>query len=386
MERLHRTLVAMLILLSFFHIASTVNAVEVSFAVKPSVAEPGEDVNIDVELVNKANGSLGSNIGDADNVEINYLDSYPLRLKRKSQSITDPFRLCFSCTKKGTFYFSVDPDANSNVYPIFFEVKEGAFTFNKELSIEVKGFPNLVFDTTIDKETLKPGDIFNMSLKLTNVGSGAAKKIKISQESTNFIMQGDNLIFVDELPIKQSKNVSLTFLVNEDVKPGTYLLPIIISNEDTRRNLFNFTQKIGLSILNKAKINIRNLKVARDDGLLDIRLRVENVGKGEANDITAELNTKYQGFKKNYIGKLDTDEDLPIIFTLHMKNSGKQTIPLIVKYNDDFGNYTLVENLEFEAKNKFGVLTFLYILLPVVVFISVLIFFQMRRRHRNSEV
>jgi len=362
-----------------------VNAIELSFSLNPSTAEPGQDVDVDIDVINRPNVSTGSDIKDYNNVEINFLESYPFHLKRKSQSITEPFYLCSSCTKKGTFYLSVDPQASSNVYPLFFELKYGTTISNEKVFAEVKGFPNIVFDTHLLKSNLKPRDKFNISLQLTNVGSGLAKTIKISQDSTDFIMEGDNLVFLDELISKQSKTVILTFLVNEKIKPGAYLLPIKVSTEDSRRNHFNFTQSIGLNILHKAKINIRNLKVSRDGNVYDIRLRVENVGKGEANDITAELLTKYEGFKKNYIGKLNTDEDLPIIFTLNIGGNAKQSIPLAIKYNDDFGDYTLNENIEFEIPSPFGILTYVSIILPVVLLILILVFFIIRRRRHHSE-
>ena len=129
-----------------------------------------------------------------------------------------------------------------------------------------------------------------------------------------------------------------------------------------------------------AQINIRNLKVTNANDLYDIKLRVENVGKGEAKDVTAELLTDYEGFKKNYIGKLGIDEDLPIIFTLFISDKGKQSIPLLIRYTDDLGNFSLQENIEFEIQGTLGSMLRLPIIIIIAAVLLIGIFIWLRNK------
>ncbi len=358
------------LILASLLISNSVFALDFSFTTKPSVAKPGQDVVVDVEIVNKVVAGSSGSVVDKKNLKIDFIESYPFSITRKSESIREPFDLCYSCTKKGAFFLYVDPKASSSVYPIYFEILDNDVIIRKEVLVEVKGVPDIIFDTTIVQESIKPGDAFNVTLKLNNFGTGSARNIKISQDSTSFVIEGDNLVFLGDLGIGESKNVTITFIANDNIKPGTHLLPLVINAQDTGSNYYNYSQKIGLRILNQAQINIRNLKISNANDLYDIRLRVENVGRGEAKDVTAELLTDYEGFKKNYIGKLGIDEDLPIIFTLFINDKGKQSIPMLIKYTDDLGSFSLQENIEFEIQRTFGsILKSLIIVVIVAVLI-----------------
>ena len=75
-------------------------------------------------------------------------------------------------------------------------------------------------------------------------------------------------------------------------------------------------------------------------------VRLENVGEGEAHVVKAKLEgLEGSGNTNAFLGRLDKDDDAPAVFTFVPEKAGEQGVTLLVKYEDDFGEHQLSENL-----------------------------------------
>ncbi len=378
-----------LCLMAFLIIANASYALEIDFTQQTTNPEPGKNLVIDVEIVNMATGVNSGSLNDKKGMTIEFIDSYPFSLVRKSENIREPFDVKFGDSKKGSFYIYVDPNARSYTYPLIFEVNDAGTIIRKEVLIEIKGYPDILFDTDLQKREIEPGEKFNITLKLTNIGTGLANNIKVGQDSTNFIMIGDNLIFADKLESKESRYINLTFVTNDNIVPNSYLLPLTVAFQDSSRNTYNTTQSIGIKVLNKAKLNVRNVKVTNNKNVYDVQLRVENVGKGDAKDVVAEIDSVYQGFKRNYIGKLKPNEDLPLIFTLKLTGRGEhESFPLKIYYTDDLGSSILTETIEFDRINERSFFAEIVLFLSVIgaTVVSVILYLRKKNHLKVNEI
>jgi len=374
--------------MAFCALLPDIYAIEIDISSRTSNPEPGKNLIVEVNIINKANATNA--LIDKDNLEVDFVESSPFSLIRKSENIREPFNLKAGDSKKGTFYIYISPDARSYTYPLIFELKEGNIVTRKELMIEVKGFPDIVFDTTSSKKEIEPGEKFNLTLKFTNFGTGIANSIKIVQESTSFILLGDNLLYADKLDSKESKLMNMTFVTDDNAEPGSYLLPLKITYHDNERKQYNASQSIGIKVINKAKLNVRNVKLSGKGKEFDINLRLENVGLGDAKDVIAELKTPYRGFKKNFVGKLSPNEDLPLIFTLESGIKSHESILLVVTYSDDLGYNSFNETIEFDRLSGLALSSTLTYLVSAALLTGLFALIYLRRKrnaadHENKE-
>jgi len=331
-------------------------------SVSPEPVEPGEDVTVKVRLVN--NGG-----GNAEKLSVKLDAKPPFIHKIEEGGFTAP--LCAGCSRDNTYYLVVDSDAESGIYPIVFNafVGETQVIFDKKVNIDVRGRPDLVFITRAVDEVV-PNSRFSSVLTVENVGTGEAREIKLSPHSQDFVVLGSSMKTIEELNPSETADVPFEFTASENIDADVYHIPVEISYLDEKGDLHKKTEDIGARVINYGELNIDSIKITglATDGIIvekgepfSIIARVENVGYGDAEFISAQFECPFKGIKKAYVGKLEDDEDAPAVFNLISQDKGMFDCALVFNYKDDLGMHKTVEffNVYIGRNTKYDIMFYL---------------------------
>ena len=313
-------------------------------SIYPQPAEPGEDLELDVTFFNRESSSTNT-----FSIALEY--DYPFIFKSATENITNR-DLCSNCGISSKYFFLIDPSAVSGTYPLFIKVFSGSSQEVKQVDITVKGSPSVVFKTNLeDLNQVIPDSQFEVRMNVSNVGSGEARQIKISTDSSNFITLGNSIYTIDKLKPNETQEASFEFLAASDLKATSYTIPFNIKYKDDQGNEISTSQNVGVRVVNKANIDIQTIKVVSSKGSSQIKqneqftviARLENTGKGDANSVSANITCPFSDNKKAFIGKLKKDEDAPVVFDLVSYQGGSFACGLTINYEDDLGSYNVEE-------------------------------------------
>ena len=337
--------------------------------VSPEPVEPGQDVTVKARIYN-----YGDEIAKDVNVKLNA--QYPFYLKVQSSNFADYDNICIYCSKDNTYYLTVDANAVSGIYPIEFEINENKGTTKKtqEINILVIGIPDIVFEADSIKKTIMPNEKFTAQLTFKNIGTGIARNIKIIPQSTDFIKLGSGLDVIEEINPKEEKTINISFDVTETLVPNTYNIPFMISFSDERSNKYNLSQNFGIKVVHGAELGLQNLKITPQNNInegdeIEIQIRIENTGSGNAENVKVVLDSIMEGNKVAYMGRIEKNDDEPTIFSMNAVSAGNIKNILKITYRDDFGEHELIEefSINVEEKKKQNSMTIVFICLGLTI-------------------
>ena len=356
--------------LSFANLnADTSNLKIVAEEVTPEPVEPGQDVTVKARIYN-----YGNDIAKDVNVKLNA--KYPFYLKTQSSNFADYNDLCIYCSKDNTYYLTVDANAVSGIYPIEFEIyaDKGNAKKTQSINIIVIGIPDIVFEAEPVKKTVMPNEKFTAQLTFKNIGTGIARNIKITPQSTNFIKLGSGLDVIEEINPKEERTINISFNVAETLTPNTYNIPVQIRFTDERSNKYNISENFGIKVVHGATLGLQNLKITPQNNIkegdeVEIQIRIENTGNGNAQNVKVVLDSGMEGNKIAYLGRIEKNDDEPTIFTLTAQNSGRIKNNLKITFNDDFGEHELNEEffINIEENKKQNSMTIVFACLGLTI-------------------
>jgi len=175
----------------------------------PYPVNPGETFSIEIQIQN--NGYM-----EASGRTIEIIPKDPFTLlpgEDESQTIaTIAPRSSYSIT----YRLSVDSTAPSNSYPIDFRIFTGNdrnFFEEDSIDINVEGEANLVLDDLYtNPETLEPGTIADVIVKIKNIGTGTARDLQLSLNSTHDEIKpvlAKGKVYVGDIPAGETKTATM---------------------------------------------------------------------------------------------------------------------------------------------------------------------------------
>lgn len=236
---------------------------------------------------------------------------------------------------------------NTLRYP--FPVRVNERTSLKEASLEVeKDIP----------EEIRPGDDFTLSLKLTNRGETAAHDIFVEiGEVQSIYSNNPNNYYIEHLEPGKSREIQLRFKSSKDTPTGTIIIPIDIIYEGLGSEVKKQSETAGIEVIGIAELSISNIKtdplnVKRGD-TFTLLVRIENAGDGDAKSVKATItNLPFSGVKEAFLGKIESDDDSPAVFTLIQDKSGSFDYNLQISYKDDSGEHTITEKMNLVVRDN----------------------------------
>ncbi len=344
-------------------------------SITPYPVEPGLDFSIQLRVYNDGGEK-------AENVSIGFLKSNAFFLTGKDDDFDKPFSLCTGCSKDNIYYFTVLPDVKSGEYPLIFKIKEGNVIYEEKIFVRVIGQPDIIFEANLLEDAVMPDSSFDVELNIKNVGTGIARNIKIVPQTQGFVMEGANLLFIEEIKPDDSVKETVHFMVSDSNLPGPQKLAFTLIYKDEKSTSYSLEQSLGIKLLNKVNLDIAAVMIDPQPIIKGkntiVTVRIENLGEGKAENIQVFLeNDGFKGQSKAYIGKLDEDEDAPAVFSLIPSKSGRQNFTVKVTYEDDEGKHELIDTLELSVLEdlKKWFMIFLIGGFCVLVFIAGITFF-----------
>ncbi len=358
-------------------------------SIDPQPVEPGSYFSITLKIENSGS--------EPKNITLNLKENHPFKILYNNDQKN---RICGGCSREKTYYISVNPDAISGLYPLEYtliseQTKDNRIiklTHKGKVHISVKGKPDIFFYAKKQTHPLSQNDEMNINLTLYNKGSGIAKRIKITPSSSEAVLHGSNMIYINELKPGQNKKLTLNFHLSKNINTGPHQIPITITYHDYEGQEYTYTENYGFIVSDKADISIKSIKIQSDEikgKPIEIELRIENSGNGEAKDITAKIDSDLvYGHTTQYGGILKKDEDIPIIFNIITQKQGPLHLPLKITYKDDYGTHEINTKINLYIKSNNIIKTIIYLInisiLIIALFLIILITKHYLKREKNE--
>lgn len=352
----------------------------------PQPVEPGQDLMLSLTL---ANGNA-----EANNVVLTINPDPSVILKNENDRVTNEGRIISYGTVAETYLLHIDQSAFSGIYEIEFMARwmsNGQLNeINKTFKVMVQGAPQLaISNITIDSGSISPKDMFNITFLLSNAGSGIAREIEISAETSGlpFVPAGADTKIIKILRPDESVELDFRLLVKDKTVISSYSIPIKMNYKDESGKNQSSRSFVGVNILGNAELSIGNIKTEPQNPVkgdpVTMTLRIENSGNGDARSAKVSLNIPFEGSKTAFLGKIEPDDDAPGVFTFNAARSGDILYAATIEFEDDLGKHTVKEELSLNVSdtNKSG------IIIPVILVILVagtFVFYFSRRKNKKQ--
>lgn len=351
----------------------------------PQPVEPGQDLMLSLTL---ANGNA-----EANNVVLTINPDPSVILKNENDRVTNEGRIISYGTVAETYLLHIDQSAFSGIYEIEFMARwmsNGQLNeINKTFKVMVQGAPQLaISNITIDSGSISPKDMFNITFLLSNAGSGIAREIEISAETSGlpFVPAGADTKIIKILRPDESVELDFRLLVKDKTVISSYSIPIKMNYKDESGKNQSSRSFVGVNILGNAELSIGNIKTEPQNPVkgdpVTMTLRIENSGNGDARSAKVSLNIPFEGSKTAFLGKIEPDDDAPGVFTFNAARSGDILYAATIEFEDDLGKHTVKEELSLNVSdtNKSGIIPVILVILVAGTFV----FYFSRRKNKKQ--
>ncbi len=251
----------------------------------PYPVEPGEVVNVEVELQN-------SGLSDATNIILEIEPKAPFSLMEGEKRVVKSSLISGSGSVKKTFKLKVNKTAESGEYDLDFRYYgegETAITVRKSVTIRVQGKPHLVIrKITTDPETIEPGKDFELAVLIENVGTGKLYYMEGNLNSSSSyilpVLSGGSYYIGEMGPGEVSE---ATFRMSVDTGAGytTYPCSLVLSYTDETNTKGSETFSLGLPVRGMPVIEVLSAEI--DDSRY--KVDIENIGTAIAKALKITL-------------------------------------------------------------------------------------------------
>lgn len=250
--------------------------------------------------------------------------------------------------------------------------------------------------TAIKPSSVEVGEDFIVSIELQNCGEVIAKDIKFKLEkvSPHIIVKQEKIIEYDSMQCANCKKlITFNMRASDDAPPGDYVIRTELeygsgdgSGSIKEESSFSINVESERAELNIASVRADPM-IPREGEHFTSTIRVENFGKGDANSVKGRITLPFEGTKDAFLGKLSSNDDGPLIFTLIPEKSGTFDYQVEITYKDDYGEHTLAETLEITVISNGGnLITTLLITLTITTLLIVIIILVIRNRKKEEEI
>jgi hypothetical protein len=273
--------------------------------------------------------------------------------------------------KSGMYYPEVWIDtlgARSVKYPVPVNV-------NTPVGIQKQAI--LILDSSLTGSQ-NPGDEIPVSVTVTNSGGMLADDVtvKVENVSSTVAPKNTDLYHLGNLGAGEQKTFDLILLSDKNTVAGLVKVPVTI-----RYNAIDgtpMTQSTGIDVMFRGVAELGFVSVDTNPSRLtegtplDLTVRIENTGTGEAKQVSAKIDLPAEGTKEAFIGKIKPGNDAPAIFLLEGMKGGTYPYNLTISYTDDMGQHTLIRqmNLRVPPADTSGNIILALIVLCILAFVG----------------
>jgi hypothetical protein len=217
-----------------------------------------------------------------------------------------------------------------------------------DISLQFTGsFDVRLVNYSFSKSTIVPEEEFEVTLSIKNFGTAKARDVSVQinnsiQGLIPFIFTGKaNNYYLGDLESDSITSIVFKMLINEELTPGVYSVPVIVNTASQSLNVGN----IVLDLSAKSELVIPLVETEPLTSVLGKPLTViatlENIGPGDAKSVVAVLEVGSERVSANYIGKVESSDDDVALFDI-VQREGKDFV-VRVTYTDDLGEHEVIK-------------------------------------------
>jgi hypothetical protein len=199
-----------------------------------------------------------------------------------------------------------------------------------------------------------PGDTFTLSLTLTNVGAGPARRVltRLGGQAgpDPFLPLGaSNVAYAAEIAPGASATLSQTLLMDGEAEGGAYPLSVELSYENRLGEEQTETESIGLLTLARPQVQFDLTKPLPEPASVgqtfDIAVEIINVGRQRLEVSTVEVQSEALALTRSrlYVGPLDASISGGLTAKATAETAGPATFRVIVHYRDELNQMQTLE-------------------------------------------
>ncbi len=348
----------------------------------PYPAEPGSNVNIEVEISNTGNAQ-------ASNIVVEILDKSPFSLLQGQESRQTINSIGPQSSVKKTYDLFVDTGAISSTYDLEFRIYSesdpGTYS-TKTVSLSVQGTPKMVIDSVeTDPKDIEPGGAVSLDFRIKNIGSGTARQMQASLNATSAylvpILSG-GLVYVGDMEPGDSKDAVMQLSIDSLAEYKTYTATLTLNYKDESNAQASDTFSIGIPVTGSIRLDIISVEPDYSRGQLEIE--VANKGTTDAKSLEATLRLGNQSIGIDYLSQLKATKKTTFSFPMVLKGNAELEINYVgpgLKQNRVVKEITL----DFERHSTDGTASYIigFLILVVIIYLVWRKFFRRKHHHQR---
>ncbi len=360
------------ILLTFPVVFASVDVANVDIVLtnqNPYPAEPGGNVDVEIEIQNKG-------LTDATNVMIEVFPKEPFSLLPGQEKTKKFTRITAGESVKATYTFSVSDKALSSDYELEFRIYSSPLKENyvkKSVTISVQGEPHLIVENVLTyPQTIEPGGNVKLVITLKNVGSGTARNVEISINSSSPeilpVLSGGR-VYVGDIEANETKEAALKMSIGSNAEHRTYLAILLLNYKDESNIQRSEVFVIGIPVTGTINLHIINIEPDFDRETLDIE--VANQGTTDAKSVEARLVVNGKTIGVDYISQLKATKKTVFSFPLILQGEAELVLNYTGPGLEKNSIIKYLGRLEYKKPNESAVTTIFYLGVAIVSLYSV---------------
>lgn len=285
--------------------------------------------------------------------------------------------------------------------PVIIETNRGKYY--EEIEVKVIGDTLVsVEDFTIDgvkANTVDPGTIFNVNLRLKNVGGNRLQWIKVALDTkdSGIVPVSSSLTktFQDLRP-GEYVVASYDLSIGKDIVPKNHMMTLVLTFQDNLGVTYTQNEVLGLKIRGQPQLELARrttdpTRLIQNEPFV-LTLKIENIGTTDADNVKVKIESPFSGDSESYLGKIQKNEYANAVFALNSgDSSGEVKCKLILTYYDDNGSNS-IEKEFFVSVNAVpkssGAQIAASLILPIILLVIIaggILFYRKKRKSKKEE-
>ncbi len=304
--------------------------------------------------------------------------------------------------KSAFFVLDVDSGTAYGNYKIPVVIETNRERYVEEIEVKIIGDTLVSVDNfTIDGvkgKTVNPGTVFNVDLKLKNVGGNRLQWLKVTLDTKDSeIVPISSSLTKTFQDVKTGEYVvaSYDISIGKNVTPKNHIMSIVLSFQDNLGVTYTQNEVLGLKITGEPQLELGRrttdpTRIVQNEPFV-LTLKIENIGTTDADNVKLKIESPFTGDSEAYLGKISKDDYANGVFSLNSGvNSGEVKCKLIITYNDESGSQS-TEKEFFISVNTVpkpsGGQIAASLILPIVLILAIIggIYIYRKRKKSNRD-
>lgn len=337
-KKIKSALILILFIMAFSVVFAQTNEFEsldiTSLNQNPDPVYAGDIVEVAISLKN-----IGYGLLDDKDIYLQIKDEFPFTVISEHKIDLNQIFSSNDYVATQKIKLKIDPNTKAGDYELTIKEVNGNTIIEHSINISVASNTNIEV-ISIDKNSIKPGEIQNITFKIKNVGSTNLRNIEFSWENSDLVLlsvNGDNKMFIDSLKTNEEKNVIFTIRASSAASADLYQIDIIITYENTKTSTTTKeTSNAGLYIGGETDFDLTFDEKSNSEYIFTIA----NIGANDANAVKVSIdnnsNWKTSSKSSEMIGTLSMGDYTT--FSFEFTRDAKDNLILRIDYTDTSGN------------------------------------------------